>query len=69
MFDSNCDLMRFIRDTVEMNKGNGASLPVYLRISEGGRNHIIDTRLKAEFNDLFRQSIERLTGRQSIWAE
>ena len=63
------DVMRFIRDTVEMNKGNGESLPVYLRISEGGRNHIIDTRLKAEFNDLFRQSIERLAGRQSIWAE
>ena len=63
------DLLRFVRDTVEMNRGNGNALPVYLRIPEGGRNHVLDTRLKAEFNDNFRQSLERLLGRQSVWAE
>ncbi|MBC7529795.1 MAG: DNA polymerase III subunit alpha [Chthonomonadaceae bacterium] len=62
-------VLRFVRDTIESNRGNGGACPVHLRVPDGDMMHEVKTELFAEYNDGFRSAIERLLGRQTIWVE
>ena len=61
--------MRFVRETVEQYRGNGSAAPVHVKVSEGGQAHEVRTELLAEFNDAFRQALERILGKQTVWME
>lgn len=63
------EVMRFVRETVEQYRGNGSAAPVHVKVSEGGQTHEVRTELLAEFNDAFRQALERILGRQTVWME
>ena len=63
------DKLRFVRDTIEQYRGNGNARPVYLHVCAQQRRNIVKTPLVAEYTDEFRSAIERLLGKQSIWAE
>lgn len=63
------DMMRYVRDTVEQHRGNGSAAPVHIKVAEGGQMHEVRTELLAEFNDSFRQDLERILGRQTVWVE
>ena len=63
------DRLQSIQRTLEHHRGNGGALPVYLRIPEGGKLHVVKTELLAEFNEPFRIALERLLGRHSVWVE
>jgi len=63
------DVLRYVRETVEQYRGNGGAAPVHVRVQDGGQVHEVRTELLAEYNDAFRQALERLLGRQSVWVE
>ena len=63
------DMMRYVRDTVEQHRGNGSAAPVHLKVAEGGQMHEVRTELLAEFDEGFRQALERILGRQTVWVE
>ena len=63
------DVLRYVRETVEQHRGNGSAVPVHVRVPESGRTHEVRTELLAEFNDSFRQALERILGRQTVWME
>jgi DNA polymerase-3 subunit alpha len=63
------DVLRFVRETLEQNRGNGNACPIHLRVPDGGRLHEIRTELLAEFTEPFRAALERLLGKQSVWLE
>jgi DNA polymerase-3 subunit alpha len=63
------DVLRYVRETVEQHRGNGGAAPVHVRVHDGGEITEVKTELLAEFNDAFRQALERLLGRQSVWVE
>ncbi len=63
------EVMRFVRETVEQYRGNGSAAPVHVKVPEGGQTHEVRTELLAEFNDAFRQALERILGRQTVWME
>ena len=62
-------VLRFVRETIESNRGNGGACPVHLRVPDGGLMHEVKTELFAEYNDSFRVAIEKLLGRRTIWVE
>lgn len=63
------DRLRSLQQTVEHHRGNGAALPVFLRVPDGGKLHVVKTELLAEYNEPFRLALERLLGRHSVWVE
>jgi len=63
------DMMRFVRETVEQHRGNGSAAPVHVKFAEGVKVHEVRTELLAEFNDGFRQALERILGKQTVWME
>jgi DNA polymerase-3 subunit alpha len=63
------DMMRFVRDALEHNRGAGGAIPVYLHIAEEGVERIVRTPMLAEYNEPFRAEVEKLTGRQTVWVE
>jgi DNA polymerase III subunit alpha len=63
------EMLRYVRETVEQHRGNGSAAPVHVRVHDGGEVTEVKTELLAEYNDAFRQALERLLGRQSVWVE
>jgi DNA polymerase-3 subunit alpha len=63
------EVLRYVRETVEQHRGNGSACPVHVRVPDGGSMHEVKTELLAEYNDAFRTALERLLGKQSVWAE
>lgn len=63
------EMMRFVRETVEQHRGNGSAAPVHVRVPDGDKVHEVRTELLAEFNDGFRQALERILGKQTVWME
>jgi DNA polymerase-3 subunit alpha len=63
------DRLRSLQQTVEHHRGNGGALPVFLRVADGGKLHVVKTELLAEYNEPFRIALERLLGRHSVWVE
>ncbi len=63
------DKLRYVRDTIEQYRGNGNARPVYLHVCANRRRNVVKTPLFAEYTDEFRVAIERLLGKQSVWAE
>jgi DNA polymerase-3 subunit alpha len=63
------DVLRFVRETLEQNRGNGNALPIFLHVAEGGQQHTVKTELLAEFTEPFRLALERLIGKQTVWVE
>ncbi|HLJ55642.1 MAG TPA: OB-fold nucleic acid binding domain-containing protein, partial [Chthonomonadaceae bacterium] len=68
--DPGCrDRLKVVHQTLEHHRGNGGALPVYLRVPDGGKLHVVRTELMAEYNEPFRTALERLLGRHSVWVE
>jgi DNA polymerase-3 subunit alpha len=63
------DTMRFVRDALEQNRGNGGAIPVFLHVYDGGVERIVRTPILAEYSEPFRAEVEKLTGRQTVWVE
>ena len=63
------EVLKYVRETVEQYRGNGSAAPVHVRVQDGGEVKEVRTELLAEYNDAFRQALERLLGRQSVWVE
>ncbi len=67
--ESKRNMLRYVRDAVEQNRGGSASCPVYLRIQDSDKVHEVRTPLLAEFNDMFRAELEHILGAQAVWTE
>jgi len=63
------DRLRSVHQTLEHHRGNGGALPIFLRVPDGKRLHVVKTDLLAEYNEPFRIALERLLGRHSVWVE
>jgi DNA polymerase-3 subunit alpha len=63
------DRLRHLQQTVEHHRGNGGSLPVFLRVNDGATLAVVKTDLLAEYDEPLRIALERLLGRHSVWVE
>ncbi len=61
--------LKYVRETLEHHRGNGAAQEVRFHISENGAAHTIKTSLLAEYSENFKSDIERLLGKQTVWVE
>ncbi len=64
------DRLKMVRETMEHHKKSGpAGLPIFLELRDNSTRYEVKTELFADYSDAFRQQLESLLGRQSVWQE
>ncbi|MEP6757515.1 MAG: DNA polymerase III subunit alpha [Chthonomonadales bacterium] len=59
-------VLHLLRAAMETYKG---TTPIYLHLTQGGKDHVLRSRLRVEYSEPLKSTLERLVGKQAFWTD